>query len=154
MKQIHVFISHSWANSNHYDNLWGFFAGAWTQNGEAIKFVDHSATLQSPIDAVNEEDLRSNLGMIVVFAHVVIVPLGAYIADSKWIQHEIKVAKAANCPILAVRLPDEPEGSKLVTDSCDLVVDMNREAVVAGAVTLYEKSPWKGYTVGPTKEAT
>ena len=58
--QIHVFISHSWSYSGHYQTLseW-IFGEDWSVGQAAIDFRDFSVPKDDPIhDANNERELR------------------------------------------------------------------------------------------------
>ena len=60
-KQIHVFISHSWAYSKHYDSLsdW-IFNGNWRVGQASLDLRDYSVPKNDPIhDASNDSQLRT-----------------------------------------------------------------------------------------------
>ena len=106
--QIHVFISHSWAYSGHYDTLedW-IFKKKWRQGQASLNLRDYSVPRDSPIhDAPTDRALREAIYDQILICHVIVIPLGMYANYSKWIQKEIDGAKNYAKPILGVRRAD------------------------------------------------
>ncbi|MEW5897268.1 MAG: TIR domain-containing protein, partial [Nanoarchaeota archaeon] len=62
-RQVHVFISHSWAYSGHYETLadW-IFNGNWSVGQGSLDFRDFSVPQSDPIhNARNDTQLRQAL---------------------------------------------------------------------------------------------
>jgi len=60
IKQIHVFISHAWSYSEHYDTLsdW-IFEGNWSVGQASLDFRDYSVPIDDPVhDADNDKQLK------------------------------------------------------------------------------------------------
>lgn len=89
--QIHVFISHSWSYSEHYETLskW-IFDEDWHVNEAPIDFRDYSVPKNDPIhNAANDAELANAIYGKISSSHVIVIPTGMYANYSKWIQKEI-----------------------------------------------------------------
>jgi len=103
-RQIHIFISHAWAHSHHYQTLseW-IFNERWSVGQASLQFLDYSVPKHDPIhNAVNDLQLKRAIFDKIGRSHIIIIPSGMYAAKSKWIQKEIDGAKQYRKPILAV----------------------------------------------------
>ena len=92
--QIHVFISHSWSYSKHYDTLadW-IFNENWTSGQASLDFRDFSVPKDDPIhDADTDKALREAIYAKIARSHVIVIPTGMYANYSKWIKKEIEGA--------------------------------------------------------------
>ena len=89
--QIHVFISHSWSYSGHYDTLSSWiFSQSWRFGQASVKFLDYSVPRDDPIhNAPTQKALQEAIYAKIARTHVVIIPTGMYTNYSKWIQKEI-----------------------------------------------------------------
>ena len=88
---IHVFISHSWTYSQHYEKLeeW-IFHDDWHVNGVPIHFHDQSVPEDNPIHyAANAGELKSAIWDKILHSDVVVIPTGMYAGYSDCIQKEI-----------------------------------------------------------------
>jgi len=58
--QVHVFISHAWAYSEHYKTLSSWIFGEnWSVGQASLKFLDYSVPKDDPIhDAANDSELK------------------------------------------------------------------------------------------------
>lgn len=131
---VGVFISHSWAYSDHYNTLadW-IFGERWNVSGTPITFVDTSVPKDNPIhNAPNQEALRSAILERMNFAHVVVIPTGMYANYSNWIGKEIGGAQALRKPILAVNPWAQERKSSVVGQAADRIVGWNKSPVVQG----------------------
>lgn len=139
-RQIHVFISHSWAYSNHYATLadW-IFNRNWNSGQASLDFRDYSVPQNDPIhNANNDKQLRQALYNQIFRSHVIVIPTGMYARYSKWIQKEIDGAGFYSKPILAVNPWGAQRTSADVKDVADKVVGWNAESVVGGIWELYK----------------
>lgn len=139
-RQIHIFISHSWAYSNHYTTLadW-IFNRNWSVGQASLDFRNYSVPQNDPIhNANNDKQLREALYRQIAMSHVIVIPTGMYAAYSKWIQKEIDGAGTHNKPILAVNPWGALRTSADVKDAADKVVGWNAESVVSGIWELYK----------------
>src|SRR5215216_369098 len=94
-RQIHVFISHAWAYSDHYATLASWiFETPWSVGQASLDFRDYSVPKSDPIHkAQNDQALREAIFDKVLRSHVVVIPTGMYAHHSKWIRKEIDGAK-------------------------------------------------------------
>ena len=139
-RQIHVFISHSWAYSNHYQTLadW-IFNRNWSVGQASLDFRDYSVPQNDPIhNANNDTQLRQALYNQISRSHVIIIPTGMYANYSKWIQKEIDGARNYDKPILAVNPWGAQRTSSYVKYAADKIVGWNAETVVGGIWELYK----------------
>jgi hypothetical protein len=138
-RQIHVFISHSWWHSQHYDTLerW-IFGQAWSAGSASLDLRDFSVPKLHPIhDAPNDKALASAIYNQIARSHVVVIPTGMYANYSKWIGKEIVGAQFYKKPILAVDPWGQQRRSSVVANSATKIVGWNKESVVAGVWNLY-----------------
>ncbi len=139
-RQIHVFISHSWAYSNHYNTLadW-IFNRNWSVGQASLDLRDYSVPQNDPIhNANNDAQLRRALYNQIAKSHVIVIPTGMYASYSKWIQKEIDGAGKYGKPILAVNPWGAQRTSADVKDAANKVVGWNADSVVGGIWELYK----------------
>ena len=102
--QVHVFVSHSWHYSGHYQTLreW-IFDTPWSIGQASLNLRDYSVPKDDPIhNARTERELREAIYRKIERSHVIVIPTGMYANYSKWIGKEINGAKTMSKPILAV----------------------------------------------------
>lgn len=141
-RQIHVFISHAWAYSEHYDTLAGWiFDEQWSSGQASLDFRNYSVPKSDPIhNANNTADLQAAIFNQIARSHVIVIPTGMYTNYSNWIQKEIDGAKGYEKPILAVNPWGQERTSGIVVENSDLHVGWNKQSVVDGIWQLYKKS--------------
>ncbi|MCG8639987.1 MAG: TIR domain-containing protein [Desulfobacterales bacterium] len=138
-RQIHVFISHSWAYSNHYATLsdW-IFKRNWSVGQASLDFRDYSVPKNDPIhNANNDRQLRNALYNQIARSHVIVIPTGMYANYSRWIQKEIDGSGYYGKPILAVNPWGARKTSTIVKGAADQLVGWNADSVVKGIWRLY-----------------
>jgi MTH538 TIR-like domain (DUF1863) len=137
--QIHVFISHSWKYSDHYQTLseW-IFEQKWRSGSASLDFRDFSVPKDNPIhDAPNDGALKNAIYNQIARAHVVVIPTGMYAAYSKWIGKEIDGANYYRKPILAVNPWGQERKSQDVVQNAKKVVGWNRVPLVGAIWEIY-----------------
>jgi len=137
--QVHVFISHSWAYSHHYDTLakW-IFQQSWSAGSASIDFRNFSVPQSDPIlNAANDKQLREAIYRQISRSHVVVIPTGMYANHSKWIAKEIDGANLYGKPILAVDLRGAQRTSSVVGQAATQCVAWNSQSVGTGIWDLY-----------------
>lgn len=141
-RQIHVFISHAWSYSDHYQTLASWiFAGSWSVGQASLDFRDFSVPKDNPIHNVsNTEALRQAIYNQIARSHVVVIPSGMYTNYSKWIQKEIDGAKYYGKPILAVNPWGQQRRAGVVLDNADEGVGWNKQPVIDAIWQLYYKN--------------
>lgn len=138
-RQIHVFISHAWAYSEHYDTLakW-IFGESWSVGQASLDFRDFSIPKNNPIHNVSStKALREAIFNQIARSHVIVIPTGMYATHSKWIKEEIDGAKSYSKPILAVNPWGQKKRSGLVIDNADDGVGWNKKPVINAIWKLY-----------------
>lgn len=137
--QIHVFISHSWSYSGHYDTLARWISDRTWRFGQAVAdFRDYSVPRTDPIlNAPTDATLREAIYRQIAMSHVIVIPTGMYAHYSKWIGKEIDGAGAYGKPILAVDLRGAQRTASVVNDAAAKCVAWNSNSVVSGVWDLY-----------------
>lgn len=137
--QIHVFISHSWTYSGHYDTLCSWvFGEAWRVGQTSLTFRDFSVPKDDPIHgAPSARALREAIYRRIAGCHVVVCPTGMYANHSKWIQRELEGAQAQGKPILGVDPWGQERHSSVVAAAAREVVGWNSKSVVGGVWNSY-----------------
>lgn len=125
-----IFISHSWAYGDAYDrlvellNARGYFP-----------FRNFSVPKDDPIhNAPNQQALYHAIYNQIQPASVVLIMAGVYATHSKWINHEIQIAKRefrVPKPIIAVKPWAQTNVSTIVSQNADELVGWNTESIVA-----------------------
>lgn len=141
-KQIHIFISHAWAYSHHYDTLANWiFNERWSVGQAALDFRDYSVPKNNPIHNVGTtQALKDAIFNQIARSHVIVIPSGMYATHSKWIQKEIDGAKLYKKPILAVNPWGQEKKAGVVLNNADDGVGWNKEPVINAIWRLY--SSW------------
>lgn len=141
--QIHVFISHSWRYSGHYNTVAGWvFGEKWRVGQASIDFRDFSVPKNDPIhDARNDTQLRNALFTQISRSHVIVIPAGIYSSHSGWIQKEIDGARNYRKPILAVIPWGQQRISNVVQNAATRVVGWNKVPLVTAIWDLYFRNP-------------
>lgn len=129
---MNVFISHSWAYSDHYDRLaeW-IFEEAWSVNDQRIQFLNTSVPRDNPIHyAPNDATLQQAIYERIAISHVVVIPTGMYANYSKWIRKEIDGARLYRKPIIAVDPWAQKRASSVVADAAAESVGWNKQPII------------------------
>jgi hypothetical protein len=138
-RQIHVFISHAWDYSQHYDTLASWIFGeTWTVGQASLDFRDYSIPKNDPIHNVkNTTQLQNAIFNQIARSHVVVIPSGMYTAYSNWIQKEIDGAKLYDKPILAVNPWGQQKKAGVVLSNADDGVGWNKQPLINAIWKLY-----------------
>ncbi|GAA4765690.1 TIR domain-containing protein [Novosphingobium ginsenosidimutans] len=134
MYNISVFISHSWAYSEHYNTLSAWIFGeSWNVGGIPINFHDTSVPKENAIDYANsDEELRNAIYARIRVSDVVLIPTGMYIDHSNWIQKELEGSFYYKKPILAVSPWAQEKKASIVASAAKLQVGWSKNSVVTG----------------------
>ncbi|MFA6971204.1 MAG: TIR domain-containing protein [Gallionella sp.] len=138
-RQIHIFISHAWAHSHHYDTLANWIFGEpWSVGQASLDFRDYSVPKNNPIlNVSNTSALQDAINNQISRSHVVVIPSGMYATHSNWIQKEIDGAKLYNKPILAVNPWGQERKAGVVLNNADSGVGWNKQPVINAIWQLY-----------------
>ena len=140
--QIHIFISHAWTYSEHYETLSSWIFGEnWSVGQASLSFLDYSVPRNDPIhNAANDAQLEEAIFNKISRSHVVVIPSGMHAAYSKWIQKEIQGSKTYGKPILAVNPFGQERKAGVVLNNADEAVGWNKKSVINGIWKLYRES--------------
>ncbi|MBV9862930.1 MAG: TIR domain-containing protein [Alphaproteobacteria bacterium] len=140
-KQIHVFISHAWSYSTHYQTLAGWiFDEHWSVGQASLNFLDYSIPRTNPIhNAINDNALKSAIFDKVARSHVVVIPTGMYVNYSKWIRKEIDGARQHRKPIIGVNPWGQLRKSSVVAAAAEKVVGWNKQPTINAIWELYKE---------------
>jgi hypothetical protein len=140
--QIHVFISHSWKYSNHYDTLSSWiFEGNWSVGQASLDFRDFSVPKDDPIhNPKNTAELQRAIYNQISKSHVIVIPTGMYANYSQWIQKEIDGSKIYSKPILAVNPWGQERASSVVKANSKKYVGWNKEPLIQAIWDLYRSN--------------
>lgn len=139
-RRIHIFISHSWSYSGHYQTLpnW-IFNKKWCVGQASLYFKNFSVPQNDPVhNAKNDSQLRQALYNQIARSHVIVIPTGMYSIYSKWIQKELEGAGNYRKPILAVNPWGAQRTSADLKDAANKIVCWNAKSVVSGMWELYK----------------
>jgi len=139
IRQIHVFISHAWDYSGHYDTLASWIFGErWRVGQASLDFRDYSIPKNNPIHSVTStKALQDAIFNQIARSHVVVIPSGMYAAHSNWIQKEIDGAKLYSKPILAVNPWGQQKKAGVVLNNADEGVGWNKQPLINAIWQLY-----------------
>ena len=154
VRQINVFISHSWSHSGHYDTLQSWIFGgakAWTvQDRESLTgqsslaFYDKSVPKNDPIHTGgNAFLLESAILTKILDSHVIVIPMGMYVNYSEWIRREINIAIRCNKPKLAVDPWGQKRSSSIVRENSDEEAGWNQKSIIEKIWQLYNRPSWQ-----------
>jgi hypothetical protein len=138
-RQIHVFISHAWTYSRHYETLASWIFGErWSVGQASLDFRNYSVPKDNPIhNAKNTQELKDAIFNQILRSHVIVIPCGMYATYSRWIQKEIDGAKAYSKPILAVNPWGQGRKAGVVQDNADVSVGWNKKPLIEAVWKLY-----------------
>lgn len=125
-----LFISHSWAYHDAYDRL----VDLLNARGH-FPFRNYSVPKGDPIhNTPNDKALYDAIYNQIRPASVVLIMAGVYSTYSKWINHEINIAKTEFSrpkPVIAIKPWGQTNVSKVVQEHADELVNWNTESIVA-----------------------
>ena len=129
MKDVHIFISHSWTYRNHHDGL-----VALLRNTPKFRIRDYSVPKDDPIHTNGTDiDLENAIWDQMRSCSVVLVLAGLYANYSKWIDKEIRMAQkgfSTPKPIVAIEPWGSERTSTVVKDAADRIVKWNTNSIV------------------------
>ena len=121
-----LFISHSWAYSNTYDNLIRLLDAK-----PYFYYKNYSVPKNDPIhNTHNDSQLKAAIKAQIQPASCVIILAGVYATYSKWINIEIEIAKSLGKKIIAVQPWGAERTSFVVKRAADYVVGWNTDSIV------------------------
>ncbi len=123
-KTYRLFVSHSWAYGDKYDKVIEMI------ESQGIEFYDHSVPINDPIHTNGtDKQLREAIDARMKGTSCILIMAGVYSSYSRWINEEIKIAKAYGKPIIAIEPWGSEKTSKVVKDSADEIVKWQASSV-------------------------
>lgn len=121
-----LFISHSWAYGETYDNLVKLLNAK-----PYFYYKNYSVPKDDPIhNAGSDWKLKEAIKRQMQPASCIIILAGVYATYSKWINIEIELAKSMNKKIIAVQPWAAERTSMVVKSSADRIVSWNTNSIV------------------------
>lgn len=129
MKTYHLFISHSWAHADAYNNLVNLL-------DQASRFYYHNYSIpkNDPVHVGTDKELSKAIHDQMQPCGIVIVLAGVYASYSKWIDKEIKIARSSFSrpkPILAIEPWGSEKTSSVVKKSANQIVGWKTRSIVS-----------------------
>lgn len=137
--QIHVFVSHSWSYSRHYNTLshW-IFGQNWRFGQASLVLRDFSVPMHDPIhNAPNDQALQRAIYNKIARSHVIVIPMGMYANYSKWMRKEIDGANEYSKRILGVNPRAQQRRASVVANASHETVGWTRNSVISAIWRLY-----------------
>lgn len=130
MKTYNLFISHSWAYGNQYENLINLLT-----KRRYFFYRDYSVPKNDPLHTRGtDRALYNAIKNQIRLSSVVLILAGVYASYSKWIDKEIQIAQTeflTTKPILAIEPWGSQRTSVKVKDAADKIVGWNTESIVS-----------------------
>ena len=129
MKQYHLFISHSWTHSNHYNSLVNLLNQA-----PYFQYSNFSIPRNDPVHSRSDRELSAAIRNQMQSCGILLVLAGVYATYSRWIEKEMNVAESSFSipkPILAIEPFGNSRVSREVRARADQVVGWNTNSIVA-----------------------
>ncbi len=130
MKTYNLFISHSWAYSDRYDQLVKLL-----EQKPYFDFKNYSVPKDDPIHTNGtDKELYQAILQQMKPCSVVLILAGVYASYSKWINKEIKIVKdefSIQKPIIAIEPWGSERTSQVVKDNAAKTVKLNTESIVS-----------------------
>ena len=121
-----LFISHSWAYSNTYDDLVKLL-----DTKAYFSYKNYSVPKNDPIHNMRTDyQLKEAIRRQMQPTSCVLILAGVYATYSKWINIEIELAKSMEKKIIAIEGRGAEKTSTIVKNSADVIVDWNTDSIV------------------------
>ncbi len=126
MRTYNLFISHSWAYSDTYENL-----NKMLSNRPYFNFNNYSVPKNDPIhNAGTDHELELAIKAKVKPCSVIIILAGVYSSYSKWIQKEIRIANSLDKKIIAIEPWGSQKTSVTVKQNAQRIVGWNTDSII------------------------
>lgn len=121
-----LFISHSWAYSNTYDDLVKLL-----DTKAYFSYKNYSVPKNDPIHNMRTDyQLKEAIRRQMQPTSCVLILAGVYATYSKWINIEIELAKSMEKKIIAIEGRGAEKTSTIVKNSADVIVGWNTDSIV------------------------
>ncbi len=131
-----LFISHSWAYGNQYDNLINLL-----NSKPSFPFRDYSIPKNDPVHTNgSDQALKRAIYNKMLFCNGILILAGVYASYSKWINAEIEIAKnsfSSPKPIIAIKPFGNTNVSTKVSAAADKIVNWSTDSIVKAIQELF-----------------
>ncbi len=135
MRKYNLFISHSWAYSDAYENL-----VIMLKNSSYFNFNNYSVPMDKPLVIYNkayyEAELKNKIRNKMKHCNVVLILAGVYASYSESINMEISIANELGKPIIAIEPWDSEKTSQVVKTNAKRIVKWNSSSIVSAVKEL------------------
>jgi len=124
-KQYRLFISHSWAYSDAYDNLIKLL------NNQNFIYYNHSVPMNDPIHTNGtDRQLYEAIKSKIAGTNCILILAGVYSSYSKWIKKEIEISKGFGKAIIAIEPWGSERTSSIVKENATLIVKWQGNSII------------------------
>lgn len=126
MREINLFISHSWKYDDHYTRLVAMLRGRGY-----FSFKDYSVPQSNPIvGAISDAALAAAIEAKMRPCSAVVIMAGVHASHSKWINKEIEIAQKLGKRIIAVIPWGAERTSQAVINAAHAHANWNTDSIV------------------------
>lgn len=125
LRNYHIFISHSWDYSEHYEKIKN-----WLNESKYFSWSDYSVPLSDPLEEKDKIKLQYDLRKKISLCSCIIILSGMYVSYSEWIDFEINTALSFKKPIIAVKPWGQERIPRIISEIADVVVGWNSSSIV------------------------
>ena len=132
MKTYHIFISHAWKYTEHYNKIVQWLNEAQSEgkfNWKNYSVPQHDPLID-PNTTIGKTKLKNSLEAQIKPASIVIILAGMYAAHSDWIDFEVDTAVSYKKFIIRVKPWGQERIPKKVSDNANVMVGWNKSSVV------------------------
>lgn len=132
MKTYHIFISHAWKYSEHYEKVVDWIDQAKDEG--KLNWSNYSVPYHDPLidpnTTIGKTKLKSLLDNQIKPASVIIILAGMYAAHSEWIEYEINTAVKTGKYVIGVRPWGQERIPTIISDNANIMVGWNKDSVI------------------------
>lgn len=132
MKTYHIFISHAWKYSEHYEKVVDWIDQAKDEG--KLNWSNYSVPYHDPLidpnTTIGKTKLKSLLDNQIKPASVIIILAGMYAAHSEWIEYEINTAVKMGKYVIGVRPWGQERIPTIISDNANIMVGWNKDSVI------------------------
>lgn len=132
MSKYHIFISHAWKYSEHYDKVVEWLNEAQCEG--KLTWSNYSVPVHDPLvdpnTVVGKNKLKQELKGQIQPASKVLILAGMYAAHSDWIDYEIDTAYDMNKHIIGIKPWGQERIPSKISIYADEIVGWNKASVI------------------------
>ena len=125
LREYHIFISHSWDYSYHYETV-----KKWLDSTPYFLWKNYSVPITNPLDVNGVRDLKQKLANRISISSCVIILSGMYAKHSRWIDFEIDTAISMGKPIIGLRPWGQERVPLKISENADVMIGWNSDPLI------------------------